>query len=127
MSCQGIKSFWSGGFKVWRVFFSYMDSEGWVELRPGVMRRPLAVNEGWGLQADLIRIGGGVTDRPHTHDDIEWVYVLEGSFEDQAGMHVKGDFVVNSSEGVHQVTTGPGGCLLFIVWSGSVSEVDDGR
>ncbi|MFH1403734.1 MAG: cupin domain-containing protein [Candidatus Altiarchaeota archaeon] len=99
-----------------------MDDD-WVMLREGVWRRPLAVNSEKGIQADLIRIDSDFTDMPHVHDGFEWVYVLDGGFTDQAGEHGAGDFIVNSTEGVHQVSTGPGGCLLFIVWTGSVSQV----
>ncbi len=96
----------------------------WVRLREGVWRRPLAVNGEKGVQADLIRLASDFVDRPHVHDGFEWVYVLEGSFTDQAGEHKAGDFVVNTTEGVHQPRTGPDGCLLFIVWTGSVTPVE---
>jgi len=98
-----------------------MDSGGWRLLRPGVERKPLAANPGLGIQADLIRIRPNLTDLPHTHDGFEWVWVLEGGFKDQKGEHKAGDFVVNTTEGVHQLTTGQEGCLLYIVWTGSVT------
>ncbi len=95
----------------------------WVELRPGIFRKPLAKNQDRGIQIDYMRIAPNMTDMAHTHDDFEWVYVIKGSFQDQAGIHRKGDFVVNSTEGVHQVSTGDEGCLLIIVWVGSVTNV----
>ena len=73
---------------------------------------------------DLIRLEPDFVDRPHRHDGFEWVYVLDGGFSDDKGVHRKGDFVVNSTEGVHQPRTGPEGCLLLIVWTGSVTEVN---
>ena len=99
-----------------------MVSEGWFKVRSGVWRKPLAADGGRGIQADLMRIRPDFADRPHVHGGFEWVYVLEGGFKDQAGWHGKGDFIVNTTEGVHQVTTGPDGCLLLIVWTGSVRE-----
>ena len=100
----------------------WMETEGWTRLRPGVERKPLAREKGRGIQADLIRIRPNLTDQPHTHDGFEWVYVLEGEFTDQGGRHSAGDFLVNSTEGIHQITTGEDGCLLFIVWTGSVTK-----
>ena len=78
-----------------------------------------------GIQVDLIRIEPDLTDKPHIHDGSEWVYVLEGSFTDQKGAHRKGDFIVNTTEGIHQVSTGKDGCLLLIVWCGSVTPVEE--
>jgi anti-sigma factor ChrR (cupin superfamily) len=100
-----------------------MEDSGWLPLRPGIERRPLAKDTARGIQADLIRIEPNLTDRPHTHDGFEWVYLLEGGFTDQSGTHKAGDFLINTTEGVHQLTSGPDGCTLFIVWTGSVTEV----
>jgi anti-sigma factor ChrR (cupin superfamily) len=99
------------------------DSDGWKPLRPGIERRPLAKDGEKGIQADLIRIEPHFKDRPHTHDGFEWVYVLEGEFSDDRGTHQRGEFIINSTEGVHQPTTGDEGCLLLIFWTGSVTEV----
>jgi len=102
-----------------------MECEGFFRLREGVWRKPLAESLGWGLQADLIRLDPNLVDRAHIHGDVEWVYVLEGSFSDGRGLHVKGDFVENSVEDVHQVRTGDEGALLFIVWCGKVDVVQE--
>jgi anti-sigma factor ChrR (cupin superfamily) len=100
-----------------------MTSSGWLQLREGMQRKPLAADGERNIQMDLIKIKPNLVDRPHVHDDFEWVYVLEGSFTDARGVHKKGDFIVNTTEGIHQVSTGDDGCLLLILWSGSVSEV----
>ena len=96
----------------------------WMEIRPGVERKSLAVNEKLGIQADYIRIKPNHTDSIHIHDDFEWVYVVSGSFSDAAGVHVAGDFLENSTEGTHQPVTGAEGALLFIVWTGSVTRFE---
>ncbi|MFC2162681.1 cupin domain-containing protein [Candidatus Altiarchaeota archaeon] len=97
-----------------------MDSEGWVQLRQGIWRKPLARDEEKGVQADYIRVEPDFSDHPHFHQGLEWVYIIEGGFTDQAGRHVAGDFLINSMDGEHQVSTGPDGCLLLIFWTGSV-------
>ena len=95
---------------------------GWIALREGVDRLPLAKNDERGIQADIIRLAPNHVDLAHTHDDFEWVYILEGQFTDDVGVHKAGDFVINSTESIHQPRTGPDGCTLLIVWTGSVTH-----
>ena len=99
-----------------------MDGE-WIRLRDGVDRMPLAKNTQKGIQADIIRLAPGHHDRPHIHDDFEWLYILEGEFTDERGIHKAGEFVINSTEGQHVSVAGPIGCKLLIVWTGSVTEI----
>jgi anti-sigma factor ChrR (cupin superfamily) len=100
-----------------------METDHWEPLRPGIERKPLAKMPEKGMQADLIRIEPNLTDIPHKHDGFEWVYILEGGFKDQKGTHKKGDFIINTTEGIHQLTSGKEGCTLFIVWTGSVTHI----
>ncbi len=102
-----------------------MEDEKWVNVREGIMRKPLAENRKWGLQADIMRIKPNFKDKAHRHDDYEWVYILEGSFTDAKGKHSKGEFLENNTEDIHQVTTGAEGCTLLIVWCGSVKPTAD--
>ena len=106
------------------VYKSNISSDGWVFVRDGIERKPLAESAEKGLQIDLMRIKPNFSDRPHFHDGFEWVYILEGSLVDEKGVHRKGDFIVNTTEGVHQPSTGPEGCMLLIVWCGSVRPAE---
>jgi anti-sigma factor ChrR (cupin superfamily) len=99
-----------------------MNPEGWTPVRPGIERKPLAADKNLGIQADLMRIQPNFVDREHTHDGFEWVYILEGEMTDQKGTHKSGDFLINTTEGIHQPSTGKDGCTLLIVWTGSVTE-----
>jgi anti-sigma factor ChrR (cupin superfamily) len=99
-----------------------MDSD-FIRVREGIDRLPLAVNPELGIQADIMRIAPDFTDIAHTHNGFEWVYILEGSLEDDRGVHKKGDFIINTTEGIHQPKTGKEGCTLLIVWTGSVSKL----
>ena len=114
---------WGLGYKKRLLLYLIVDSAGWVLVRDGVWRKPLAVSREKGVQMDLVRLEPDFLDKPHVHNGFEWVFVLDGWFEDSRGVHRKGDFVVNTTEGVHQPKTGKEGCLLLIVWTGSVSEV----
>ncbi|MBU0761467.1 MAG: cupin domain-containing protein [Candidatus Altiarchaeota archaeon] len=94
-----------------------------VTLREGIERKSLAVNTELGIQADIIRIAPNFKDVPHTHDGFEWAYILKGSLTDERGTHTKGDFIANTTEGIHQPSTGEDGCTLLIIWTGSVTKV----
>jgi anti-sigma factor ChrR (cupin superfamily) len=95
----------------------------WENLREGIDRKELAVEEELGIRADLIRIKANFCDVEHIHHGFEWVYIIEGGFSDDRGQHKAGEFIINSTEGIHQVKTGDEGCLLLIVWTGKVSKV----
>lgn len=96
---------------------------GFIKVREGIERKPLALNSEKGVQADIMRIAPDFIDVPHIHDGFEWVYILEGSLTDERGTHVKGDFIINTTEGIHQPSTGAQGCTLIIFWTGSVTKI----
>ena len=93
-----------------------MVEEDWVPLRKGISRKNLAKDTDRGYQMDLLRIEPGFIDKGHYHGDYEWVYVLEGSLEDEKGLHKKGDFFINEKGGPHQPKS-KDGCLLLIFLS----------
>ncbi|KGJ91489.1 ChrR family anti-sigma-E factor [Colwellia psychrerythraea] len=59
-----------------------------------------------------IQPGGGVPE--HTHKGFELTVLLEGSFHDESGEYVKGDFIMlDSSHQHHPISTN--GCLCYTV------------
>jgi len=97
-----------------------LDSD-WIKIREGVFRKSLSKDPARNLQMDLIRISSDFVDVTHYHNDFEWVYVLDGSLEDEKGKHVKGDFLINKKDTEHKPSSKEG-CLLLIVWCGSVRD-----
>ena len=85
------------------------------------MVKRLAKDSEKGIQMDLLKLAPNFSDVGHFHESWEWVYILEGSMEDHKGKHVKGDFLLNDTETLHQPSSKEG-CLLLIVWCGSVSK-----
>ncbi len=59
-----------------------------------------------------IEPGGGVPE--HTHKGFELTVLLEGSFEDEQGEYVKGDFIMLDSSHQHQPISKQG-CLCYTV------------
>lgn len=96
--------------------------ETWERLRKGISVKNLAKNAELGIQFDIIRLEPGLNDVAHIHDGFEWVYILDGSFEDHNGVHKKGDFVENFKDQEHHVKTVEG-CEILIVWTGSVTHL----
>jgi anti-sigma factor ChrR (cupin superfamily) len=93
----------------------------WSSLRDGTAHKLLAKNSKIGFQVDIIKLDADKTFNEHIHDDVEWVYILKGSFTDHRGTFKEGDFVINEKGSRHSTVTGPNGCELLCFWSGSVS------
>ena len=91
----------------------------WLKVREGVWRKPLARDEASKIQMDILKIEPNFQDPAHWHDDWEWVYILEGSLEDEKGVHKPGDFLLNEKDARHKPTSKEG-CKLICVWCGSV-------
>ncbi|PIN84758.1 MAG: hypothetical protein COV47_05810 [Candidatus Diapherotrites archaeon CG11_big_fil_rev_8_21_14_0_20_37_9] len=91
----------------------------WKPLRKGIGEKELALDSETKLKMSLLKIEAGFNDIGHRHDSWEWVYILEGSLEDEKGLHKKGDFLINTTEGIHRPSS-QDGCVVLIVWSGKV-------
>ncbi len=59
-----------------------------------------------------IQPGGGVPE--HTHKGFELTLLLDGSFEDENGQYVKGDFIMLNGDHQHHPIS-PEGCLCYTV------------
>jgi len=66
------------------------------------------------IHSSLLHIepGGGVPE--HTHKGFELTVLLDGSFEDEKGKYVKGDFIMLNGNHQHQPTSTEG-CLCYTV------------
>lgn len=66
------------------------------------------------IHSSLLHIepGGGVPE--HTHKGFELTLLLDGSFEDESGKYVKGDFIMLDGKHKHQPISAEG-CLCFTV------------
>jgi anti-sigma factor ChrR (cupin superfamily) len=95
----------------------------WEKLQGNVKIKTLARDEERGLQMSMMSLESNVK-RPHIHPDIEWVYVLKGSFSDENGTYEQGHFLANAKGSEHTLVVGPNGCEIVLVWSGSVKMVE---
>lgn len=85
----------------------------WAQLREKVFCKHLARDDGKNFQIDIIKLEPKITFAEHVHPDVEWVYVLKGSFLDENGTYNVGDFVVNPKGSKHVVVSGLDGCEIL--------------
>jgi putative transcriptional regulator len=89
-----------------------MPMTGWQKMGK-LSRSRLHLNEG-SLHSSLLHIekNGGVPS--HTHKGFELTLLLEGSFQDELGTYVKGDFIWLTNKNTHTPHTTEG-CLCYTV------------
>lgn len=62
----------------------------------------------------LMRIDPGACSPPHTHEEFEQVYVLQGSFYDQDRLVKAGEFCARSPGAVHSAASDEGALMLVM-------------
>lgn len=82
-----------------------------------ITRARLDLNEG-DVHSSLLQIAPGGSVPDHTHKGYELTLLLHGSFNDEMGTYVAGDFIMLDSEHQHKPKT-TDGCLCFTVASGA--------
>lgn len=85
---------------------------GWQKMGE-LSRARLNLNEG-PLHSSLLHIDKNGKVPSHTHKGFELTLLLEGSFEDERGTYVKGDFIWLTNQVTHTPRTKEG-CLCFTV------------
>ena len=62
----------------------------------------------------LMRVDAGAYSPPHSHEEFEQVYVLEGSFYDEDRTVKAGEFCARSAGAVHSAASDDGALMLVI-------------
>ncbi len=62
----------------------------------------------------LMRIDPGAYSSPHSHEDFEQVYVMEGDFHDEDRLVKAGEFCARSPGAVHSAGSDNGALMLVI-------------
>ncbi|MDF1775997.1 MAG: cupin domain-containing protein [Rhizobiaceae bacterium] len=86
------------------------DAFVWSEPTPGFRIKPLF--DGGGYRTYLMSIEPGADCAPHAHDDVEHIFVLEGSFSDEDADYRKGDLVVRAAGALHTASSKTGATVL---------------
>lgn len=81
-------------------------------------RSRILLDEGH-IRSSLLRIEAGGSIPEHTHNGYEITLLLEGSFKDDMGEYVAGDFIMLDGKHQHQPVS-ESGCLCYTVVSDSL-------
>lgn len=89
----------------------------WKKIAPRVWVKDLAKDESKKQKLTLFKFGKNTKLKTHKHTALEWVYVLDGVYQDEFCSIPKGQLKINKRGSIH--TSQPTrGCLLLVVWSG---------
>ncbi|MCB1805143.1 MAG: cupin domain-containing protein [Candidatus Competibacteraceae bacterium] len=100
----------------------------WLETKyPGIRMKILLEDKTTGLMTALFDWAPGARLPLHEHVDIEQSFVLEGSFEDEAGVVSAGDFVWRPAGSRHEAWSQDGALLLaFFLSPNRFFDADSG-
>jgi quercetin dioxygenase-like cupin family protein len=82
----------------------------------GMWVKRLYEDEARGERTWLFRMDPGACSPPHSHEEFEQVYVLEGSFYDQDRLVQAGEYCARSPGAVHSAASA-GGALMLVVYT----------
>ena len=80
----------------------------------GFLIRPLLEDAAKGLRTWLMKVEAGAFSPLHAHDEIEQIYVLDGSFYDQDRRYVPGDYIVRAPGAMHTAGSEDGALVLLM-------------
>lgn len=94
----------------------------WDKVASGVFRKDLAHDQKRDLVWSIFKIDPGASLQRHRHPNWEWVYVIDGVYEDEYGSVPKGHMKINADLSVH-TSRSLKGCTLLVVWCGRHDSV----
>ena len=89
----------------------------WKLVGQGVYRKDILHDKKSGQFLSFFKINKGAKLKKHSHPKKEWVYVLDGTYEDEYGNVAKGMIKINAKGSVH-TSKSRKGCTLLVFWSG---------
>ena len=79
----------------------------------GFRIKPLVEDPGSGIRTWLMKVEPGAFAELHAHEEIEQIYVVEGSFYDQEKSYRAGDFIVRAPGAMHTAGSDSGAIVLL--------------
>ncbi len=79
----------------------------------GFAIKPLMEDGPMGLRCWLMKVEPGAFSALHAHEEIEQIYVLEGSFYDQDNTYKSGDYVVRAAGAMHSAGSKDGALVML--------------
>jgi len=81
---------------------------------PGFWIKPLLEDARAGQKTWLMKIDAGAFAPLHAHEELEQIYVLEGTFYDQDRSYAVGDFIARAPGAQHSAGSRDGAVMLLI-------------
>ena len=79
----------------------------------GFTVKPLLEDSDSGLRTWLMKVDAGAFSELHSHDEIEQIYVIEGSFYDQHKTYRAGDYIVRAPGAMHTAGSETGALVML--------------
>lgn len=80
----------------------------------GFLLKTLFSDPSTGDRTILMRVAPGAYAGPHSHEQVEHVYVVDGSFRDEYGTYREGDYLMRIPGAVHSAQSDEGATMLLI-------------
>ena len=87
----------------------------------GFSIKPLMEDSASKLRTWLMKVDAGAYSPPHAHEEVEQIYVLEGSFYDQDKTYVAGDFIIRAPGAMHTAGSETG-AIVFLMYCRGISS-----
>jgi anti-sigma factor ChrR (cupin superfamily) len=85
----------------------------WIENGPGHKSKVIYYDPKTEMLTILSKLAPGAGIPPHTHEDLEQTFVLEGSLVDDEGACTAGNFVIRAKGSRHSPVA-PNGCTMVV-------------
>jgi quercetin dioxygenase-like cupin family protein len=100
------------------VYAHSMQAEWEATKNPKLWRKLLYENNASGETAYLMKADAGAFSPSHTHEQVEQIFVLEGSYADRARVVRKGDYVRRPAGVAHEFKSDEGALMLVLYAAG---------
>ncbi len=97
------------------------NASDWVETESdGFLVKSLLEDEHAGISICLMKVDAGAFAPLHAHEDVEQIYVIEGSFYDQEKTYGPGEYIVRAAGAMHS-TGSKDGAVIMLIYSPTLS------
>lgn len=86
----------------------------WTTVEPGVRMKTIFKDQTTGESTLLMKLDPGSRSPMHSHEQLEEILVLEGSFSDQDNTYTAGQYCIRAVGAEHETWSDTGGTVLLI-------------
>lgn len=91
------------------------DAIGWQSCGvDGFWLKPLFEDDSSAQKCWLMKMDAGAYSSAHAHENIEQIFVLDGSFYDDDKIHQKGDYIIRAPGAMHTAGSEEGALMLLV-------------